>query len=299
MQMSLHDALTYGLLTLALIALWLPIKETSTTSVRPWQALCLAALGCGVLFGQVQLLGLLPIAILGISCYCTGSAQYSKSVRIIAGTIMLLLSIALSLHLVPGFSNPKVIDKVILSKGAIPYSKYLNFDKTLVGLFVLGFTFNKLLARRPQAWWLLLKKAAPISALTILVLLLLSFAFGYVRFEPKWSALVWFWVWSNLFFTCIAEEALYRGVIQRYLVAGLTKYRYGAGIGLVVAAMLFGLRHYAGGVTYIVLSTVAGLGYGWVYLRTERIEAGILTHFLLNCIHFVFFTYPALASAVS
>ena len=38
-----------------------------------------------------------------------------------------------------------------------------------------------------------------------------------------------------------------------------------------------------------------GLGYGWVYLRTERIEASILTHFLLNCIHFVFFTYPALA----
>ncbi|MCI5122822.1 MAG: hypothetical protein D3908_16865, partial [Candidatus Electrothrix sp. AUS4] len=152
MQMTLQDALTFGLLTLALIALWLPIKETRTTPVRLWQVVCLAALGCGLLFGHVQFLGLLPIAILGIACYYTGSAQYSKPVRIIAGTIMLLLSIALSLHLVPGFSNPKVLDKVILSKGAIPYSKYLNFDKTLVGLFVLGFTFNNLLARRPQAW---------------------------------------------------------------------------------------------------------------------------------------------------
>ncbi|MCI5120133.1 MAG: CPBP family intramembrane metalloprotease [Candidatus Electrothrix sp. AUS4] len=57
--------------------------------------------------------------------------------------------------------------------------------------------------------------------------------------------------------------------------------------------------HYAGGVTYIVLATVAGLGYGWTYLRTEQLEASILTHFLLNCIHFVFFTYPALAIAVS
>ncbi|MCI5157699.1 MAG: hypothetical protein D3906_04525, partial [Candidatus Electrothrix sp. AUS1_2] len=162
-QITLHNALTYGLLTLALIALWLPIKEIKNTPVRLWQALCLAALGSGLLFGHVQFPGLVPTAILAISCYCTGSEQYSKPVRIIAGTIMLLLSIALSLHLVPGFSNPKVIDKVILSKGAVPYSKYLNFDKALIGLFVLGFTFNNLLAKRPRAWWLLLKKAAPIS----------------------------------------------------------------------------------------------------------------------------------------
>jgi len=43
-----------------------------------------------------------------------------------------------------------------------------------------------------------------------------------------------------------------------------------------------------------VLSTVAGLGYGWVYQRTGRIEASILTHFALNLVHFLLFTYPAL-----
>ena len=86
--------------------------------------------------------------------------------------------------------------------------------------------------------------------------------------------------------------------MQRFLVAGLAKYRYGATIGLVLAAVLFGLMHYPGGTKYVLLSTVAGIGYGWTYLRTQRIEASILTHFLVNCIHFVFFTYPALATAL-
>ena len=64
---------------------------------------------------------------------------------------------------------------------------------------------------------------------------------------------------------------------------------------LSVAAGLFGLVHAGGGPTYVVLATLAGVGYGWVFLRTGRIEASILTHFALNAVHFLGFTYPALA----
>ncbi|MCI5223123.1 MAG: CPBP family intramembrane metalloprotease [Candidatus Electrothrix sp. AR4] len=289
--------MTYGFLSLSLIALWLPAKETKRFSIRLWHIFCIAALGCGLLFGNVQLSGLFAIAILGISCYCAASELYTKSVRIIAGTVMLVLSVGLSLHVVPGFSNPKVVANIILSKGGIPYSKYLNFDKIFVGLFVLGFTCKNLLST-PQAWKRMLKQAAPISGTIIIVLLFMSFVLGYVRLEPKWSAIFWFWAWTNLLFTCIAEEALYRGIIQRFLIAGLAKYRYGATVGLVLAAVLFGLMHYPGGIKYVLLSTVAGIGYGWTYLRTQQIEASILTHFLLNLLHFVFFTYPALAIAM-
>ena len=35
-------------------------------------------------------------------------------------------------------------------------------------------------------------------------------------------------------------------------------------------------------------------GYGAVYLRTGRIEASILVHFMLNVVHIFFFSYPAL-----
>ena len=298
MMLTWQHLLTYGLLTFALAVLWLPAKEIKAIPLRLWQLLCLAALACGLLFGYIQPIGLLPITVLALSCYCTGFARYPKSVRIIAGTVMLLLSVALSQHLVPGFANPKIIDSMILSKGGSPYSRYLNFDKILVGLFILGFTFNNLLAT-PQAWRLMCKRAAPVSAGTIFVLLLLSFALGYVRFDPKYSALIWFWAWTNLFFTCIAEDAVYRGVVQRYLIAALPEYRYREAAGLLLAAVLFGLTHYPGGAKYILLSTAAGLGYGWTYLRTGQIEASILTHFSLNCLHFLLFTYPALASAAA
>jgi membrane protease YdiL (CAAX protease family) len=46
----------------------------------------------------------------------------------------------------------------------------------------------------------------------------------------------------------------------------------------------------------VLLATVAGLFYGAAYLRTRRIEGAILTHFALNAVHFLAFTYPALAS---
>ena len=56
--------------------------------------------------------------------------------------------------------------------------------------------------------------------------------------------------------------------------------------GLILAAIIFGAAHYANGVWSVVLATIAGIGYGWVFWRTNRIEASILTHFLVNTAQF-------------
>ena len=61
---------------------------------------------------------------------------------------------------------------------------------------------------------------------------------------------------------------------------------------IAVGSLLFGLSHFAGGTSYIVLATVAGLGYGIVYQRTQSIEMSMLAHFTLNTTHFLLFTYP-------
>ncbi len=98
--------------------------------------------------------------------------------------------------------------------------------------------------------------------------------------------------WANLFFTCIAEEALFRGFLQRQLAMSLAKFRFGTWIALAVVAVLFGIAHAGGGITYVLLATVAGLGYGWAYHRTQRIEASILLHFTLNSIHILLFRAP-------
>ena len=44
--------------------------------------------------------------------------------------------------------------------------------------------------------------------------------------------------------------------------------------------------------TYVLLSTLAGVGYGAAYHVTGRVEAGMLVHFLLNLTHLFLFTYP-------
>ena len=55
------------------------------------------------------------------------------------------------------------------------------------------------------------------------------------------------------------------------------------------------MAHLAGGITYVLLATVAGIGYGTAYHLTGRVEAGIVVHFLLNLSHLVLFSYPFVA----
>lgn len=145
----------------------------------------------------------------------------------------------------------------------------------------------------------MLRAAAPRLFALICAVILLALMVGYVQWEAKFPRQFYIWAWGNLFFTCVAEEALFRGFLQRQLQMSLVGVRYGPVVGLVAASVLFGLAHYAGGVSYIILATVAGLGYGWIYQRTNSIEASILTHFSLNAVHFLFFTYPALRGGSS
>jgi membrane protease YdiL (CAAX protease family) len=82
-----------------------------------------------------------------------------------------------------------------------------------------------------------------------------------------------------IYFTIgIPEEFLFRGVLQRE-IAG----RIGDRWAIAVAAMIFGLAH-APSLAYIVLATLAGLAYGWVYHRTGRVAAAAVTHTLVDAV---------------
>jgi membrane protease YdiL (CAAX protease family) len=249
----------------------------------------------GIGADYIRFTGLIVIILFGAACYAVSREQYHHILRIAAGVFVILLSAGMLAHIVPGFSNPKIISGIKLSADAIPYTKYLNFDKTIAGLFILAFGHD--LIRGREEWLRIFTRTIPIILLTIPVVMVMSLAMGYVRFDMKFPSIFFIWAWTNLFFTCMAEEAFFRGFLQKYLIAGLSGYPYGRMIGVAVVSSLFGLAHYAGGIRYIILATVAGFGYGWAYERTGNIEAGILTHFLLNTLHFLFFTYPALASA--
>jgi membrane protease YdiL (CAAX protease family) len=74
----------------------------------------------------------------------------------------------------------------------------------------------------------------------------------------------------------LPEEFLFRGLIQNLLTRwlGLTR-------ALPIAAVVFGLAHLPDP-RYVVLATIAGVAYGLVYARTERITASAVTHALVD-----------------
>jgi membrane protease YdiL (CAAX protease family) len=140
-----------------------------------------------------------------------------------------------------------------------------------------------------------LARVAPIYLLTALAVMLLTLALGYVRFDPRWTPLFCVWAPINLLFTCLSEEAFFRGFVQRELAQLGANRARAAVTALVVSALLFGLAHIAGGWKYALAAMFAGLGYGWAFYRTGRVEGSMAVHFALNATHFLLFTYPALA----
>lgn len=49
-----------------------------------------------------------------------------------------LMCLALALHLLPGFHNPRLLDRVLVREGATPFTLYASLDKALAGWMLLA-----------------------------------------------------------------------------------------------------------------------------------------------------------------
>ena len=281
---------TFVFLTLAIVLLWRTDQVTVSTVKYAWLMAFVVAIVLGIDGGELEAASLLSVLLFAAVCY--SFTRLTGILKLVAGIGIILFSLALGLHILPGFNNPQIVAHVHLGTDSRPYNLYFNFDKALIGLFILYWLHP--LHTDVREFVVMLKKIWPASIVTIVAVIVLSYLVGYIRFDPKVPGFIGYWLWANLFFTCIAEEALFRGFLQRQLAFMLSGQKHGAILALAVCAILFGLAHAGGGAQYVFLATVAGLGYGWVYHRTQRIELSILLHFALNSIHIFLFSYPAL-----
>ena len=291
-------AVTFILLTLAIVALWVPVGPDGPTraAVREtrWLLPLIAAMIVAWRAGILEPWGIVWVVGFGFAARTFGVAPPGSWPRNVSAIAIIVLAAGLMAHQLPGFNNPRVIDAATFGPGAIGYRLHLNFDKPMIGLFLLAWCHDRL--RRRADWRAMFGHTAPSATGLIAVIMIFALASGYVRLEPKLPREGWLWAWANLILTCVAEEAFFRGFVQAQLQRRWQNVRRGAWLALALAAVLFGLAHAAGGAAYVVLASVAGAGYGWAYLRSGgRIEASILTHFALNATHFFFFTFPALA----
>ena len=283
----LNTYIPFTALFMAILSLWLPTKH----KILPWSLFFVLSLLLALISGIANYIA---VSVLILFYGLVFSYQQSHKIyRLITALLVFILGLALELHLIPGFHNPLILHKIQFTPDAIPFTLYLNLDKTAVGLIIIGLTLTRIDSL--SLWQQTIRQVFYRLPIVLLIIMLLSFLFGYVKFEMKFPEQLWIWILSNLFFTCLAEEGLFRGFLQKSLNDIPWKSKY-LSLPLILPAIIFGLLHYQGGIKYVFLATFAGILYGWVYQKTKRIEASILTHFLLNLTHILFFTYPALSS---
>ena len=81
-------------------------------------------------------------------------------------------------------------------------------------------------------------------------------------------------IWA---FIALPEELLFRGMIQN----GLMRVIRTPWVGLLLASVIFGAAHLTNPPDvwrYALFATVAGLSYGWTYLKTNNVVAASLVH---------------------
>ena len=201
------------------------------------------------------------------------------------------------LHLVPGFFNLKVINNVQLTPGAIPFSMYLNLDKGFVGIFLIGLT-NSIALYHGQ-WYLLFKQAALYIILSLILMMGFALLLGFVTWEPKLPSFTPLWIITNLLLVCTPETVFFQSFLQKKLIQHFKKFPGKVPFGIGMAAICFVLMH-KGAIfnpQFALLTFIAGIVYGWIYQRTARLEVSIMAHFVINLIHYLFFSYPGLLVA--
>jgi membrane protease YdiL (CAAX protease family) len=283
--------LPFILLLTAVLGLW--IHRTV------WIAALIAAIVAGIFTGALHWLAAVWITLLVVLAIAYADARDSTSPNkrvwhVLAGLAFFLYALAMGLALLPGFHRVVLTQPEVLSAGAAPHGITVGFPKVVTGIIILGL-INPLLVHSWRELGRVLVRALPIFAITAVVGMAVVLLMGYTSFAPKWTTLFLLFAPVNLFFTCLSEEAFFRGFVQHELSRMGSRPALAAGVGLAVGAILFGLAHFAGGTNYVIAAAVAGLGYGWAFLRTQRIEAAMAVHFGVNAVHFLLFAYPRLA----
>ncbi len=295
-------SLPFVLLALAVAAVWLPPIHLGRRAFVAWPVLFAASVVAGVADGVLAAPAVVALAAL---CALAWGARRARgpATRCLLLAAAAVLALAVSLRLVPGFARPLLFDHVLLVPDALPFTQSLDFGKAAAGLVLLAAFCRPRpgdgVARTgPRA-----SVARSVAAMLAVPIVVLAFgaAAGVTRFEPHAPTGALAFLAVNLLFTCVAEEAFFRGIVQERLLRvadGARRpgvraaWRVGA---IVLSTALFTVAHPGGDARMAIAIALAGLGYGLAQAATRRIEPAIATHFALNATHFLLFAYPALA----
>jgi membrane protease YdiL (CAAX protease family) len=233
-------------------------------------------LGLGFGLGYIQPIGL-AVGLLFIALLLAADQALPERLW---WCLSLLACLALAAHLVPGFAPWPLSMPRQISSDAAPYAVRLSWDKLLVGLTLLAWWLGQPRVTRAQPAW-------AVVLLTLVGIPLLALALDLVGWQPKWPEELWLWLAVNLGVAVMAEELLFRGLLQTRLVGWL-----GIWPGILLTAVLFGAVHAPFSPLFAVVAGGAGLGYGLAFHYSGRLSLAVALHAAVNLSHLLLLSYP-------
>jgi len=200
-----------------------------------------------------------------------GSGSSSSPVQVLAAAACLWLPV--EFHLLPPVpltsgGSLRAAELAALASGLYLFLVARPVDR-------IGYTF--LLARRDTVL------AVAATAVFAIPGIAIGVASGFLAWHPRLTATsTTIAPFAIYLATALPEEFLFRGLIQNSLERLLGR------AGLPAAAIVFGVAHLPDP-RYVLLATLAGFAYGWVYSRTRRITASAVTHALVDWIWILLF----------
>lgn len=287
-SLSYGIVLTYSLLFFAIFVI--------PTQKKPFALpLAFASTVSALFTGLIALPALIGIFLLALCLVIQGyRAKLAPWWQVINYVLLFALSIALMLHIVPGFNNPKLLDGVQLNASSTPYSLYLNFDKGILAFALMWFVSCNSQSNQEDERAFSYQRLFIIMAASIFVTFVLASVIGVVVPSFKLPSFLPLWLINNLLISCMVEEAFFRGFIQRPLTAQCVNRQISPLWAVAFVGILFGVAHFGGGLAYVLLACVIGSAYGYVYYLTGKLRYAVAFHGGFNLIHIVFFTYPRL-----
>ncbi len=237
-----------------------------------WGTLALFSCLFGMIGGNILFSGALFLLILLLHWVC-----YYKTLSLALFAMIIAITGAIKLKLLPGYNRLQLTTNF-----------WIGLEAPLTGLLPLALFIPVATKRRD---WKKVLYGTGVGIVGILLLSLLASFSGVVTWKPSLIPFIGVRLVVNLLLTAIPEEAFFRGFIQErlYKLVGKT----GA---LILTSLLFTAAHIYWSPDLATLGFVflASLLYGFVYIVSKKIESAIITHFLLNVFHMLFFSYHAI-----
>jgi membrane protease YdiL (CAAX protease family) len=213
--------------------------------------------------------------------------------------LYVLIVLALGFRLLPGFTPVPVL--AVPGAGNLSMVIWFTPEKLLLLGLVPPLVLTPVTPVMPGSEWFgrdrPRRTVTLILGIILLALIPLALALDFAR--PGWVAgslpVLTYRLADHLVFTCVLEESFFRGIVQTALIRGFADrgWSQAAPLGIIAASLFFGGAHVGGGPAFMLLATVAGLGYGVAYYLTGRIQDAVAVHFAVNAIHQLFLSAPA------